>query len=387
MSEPMLEVEGLVKAYGDDPPAVKGISFVAAPGEFVSLLGPSGCGKTTTLRCIAGLEQITDGRIVIGGRTVSDAGRFEPPERRGIGMVFQSYALWPHMTALDNVAYPLRRRGAKRTDAREQAAKALDTVGLAGFEGRYPHELSGGQQQRVAVARAGVGQPALLLFDEPLSNLDARLRERMRFELRELQQRLGVTSIYVTHDMAEAMVLSDRIVLMNDGEIVQSDPPARLYSNPETAFAARFLGSVNLIDGTVEAVHEGGRVSVRTPLGVLSAAAARSVTTGESVAVSVRPQFIDLAPAGEGILTGTLASVVFLGQTVEYQVDVGGTIVDVQDDRPSTVAVGDEVGLVIDESGITCLRDDVPDAAVAADPPPDDQDMSETVPPTTRRSS
>src|SRR3954470_6941252 len=251
-----LSVQDLVVHYGDVA-AVNGVSFHVAEGEFVSLLRPSGCGKTTTLRCIAGLESATRGEIRIGGTVVARDGREVPPEKRGVNMVFQSYAVWPHMTVFENVAYGLRIAGLGRAEIARRTQEALRIVGLAGLEARYGTELSGGQQQRVAVARAVVTEPQLLLFDEPLSNLDAGLRERMRFELVQLQRRLGRTSIYVTHDQAEAMVMSDRIILMNRGRIVQESSPRELYDRPASRFAAEFVGSANLLEAEITGAGNG----------------------------------------------------------------------------------------------------------------------------------
>src|ERR1700730_15209345 len=245
-----IEVENLTVHYGTAT-AVAGVSFQVQPGEQLTLLGPSGCGKTTTLRAIAGLERPSGGAIRIGGTTVYSAaqGINVPAEKRGLSMVFQSYAIWPHMSVFDNVAYGLRVRrvGVREIDAKVREALAL--VQMAGFERRPASQLSGGQQQRVALARACVFSPQVLLFDEPLSNLDAKLRADMRIELRELQHRLGITSVYVTHDLEEALAMSDRIVVMRGGHIEQSGPPDEIYNYPRTAFVADFVGSANLVRG------------------------------------------------------------------------------------------------------------------------------------------
>src|SRR3954471_14617763 len=251
-----LSVEDLVVAYGSVK-AVRNVTFTVEDGEFVSLLGPSGCGKTTTLRCIAGLEESSAGTIRIGEEIVAADGRDVPPERRGINMVFQSYAVWPHMTVFENVAYGLRTRRESAATIDARVSETLNIVGLEGYASRYGTELSGGQQQRVALARAVVTSPRLLLIDEPLSNLDAGLRDRMRFELVELQRRLGQTSLYVTHDQSEAMLMSDRIILMKDGEMIQSGSPRDLYDRPATRFAAEFIGNANILEGAV--VHSGDR--------------------------------------------------------------------------------------------------------------------------------
>ena len=241
-----VEFQGVVKRYGATA-AVSGISFTVESGTLVTLLGPSGCGKTTTLRMIAGLELPNEGRILIAGRDVTSLGATQ----RDVSMVFQSYALFPHMSVLENVRYGLRRSGLASDEATRRAREGLATVGLAGYDERQPSELSGGQQQRVAVARALVLKPSVLLFDEPLSNLDARLRRQMREEVRDLQQRLRLTVVYVTHDQQEAMAVSDRIIVMNAGRIEQQGSPRDLYERPATAFLARFMGESNPAHGSV----------------------------------------------------------------------------------------------------------------------------------------
>src|ERR1043165_3395397 len=241
--QPHIEVEDLRIHYGEVA-AVRGVSFAVAPGEQLTLLGPSGCGKTTTLRAIAGLEQPSAGEIRIGGAPVSS-----PAEKRGLSMVFQSYAIWPHMTVFDNVAYGLRVRGESRAQIAVKVERALDMVQMRAFAERGASQLAGGQQQRVALARAFVFQPAVLLFDEPLSNLDAKLRADMRIELRELQHRLGITSVYVTHDLEEALAMSDHIVVMRDRLIAQVGTPHEIYNRPRNAFVADFIGSANLVRG------------------------------------------------------------------------------------------------------------------------------------------
>ncbi len=247
---PHIEVDGLELYYGSVP-AVRGVSFNVLPGQQLTLLGPSGCGKTTTLRAVAGLEQPTAGEIRIDGVPVySSAHKINvPAEKRGLSMVFQSYAIWPHMTVFDNVAYGLRVRRVGAAEIIEKVGHALDMVQMHDFVGRRASQLSGGQQQRVALARAFVFQPSVLLFDEPLSNLDAKLRSDMRIELRDLQHRLGITSLYVTHDLEEALAMSDRIVVMRDGQVEQTGTPDEIYSLPRSAFVADFIGSANLIRG------------------------------------------------------------------------------------------------------------------------------------------
>src|SRR6059036_2042025 len=249
---------GLVKTFGTVV-AVNDLSFEAKAGEFLTLLGPSGCGKTTTLRLVAGLERPDRGEIQVGGRPLSstESGLFVPPERRGMGMVFQSYAIWPHMTVYENVAFPLQELRVPRAETRERVMAMLGTVGLGDLHARPAPMLSGGQQQRVALARALVSNPQVLLLDEPLSNLDARLREEMRFELRDMQARLGITSIFVTHDQAEAMTLSDRIIVMNGGRVEQEGSPEAVYQRPSTRFVMDFLGRANHLPARVEKRPDG----------------------------------------------------------------------------------------------------------------------------------
>ena len=252
MNQPRIEVADLVVRYGDVT-AVDSIGFDIAPGELVTLLGPSGCGKTTTLRAVAGLETPSGGTIRLNGDTVYSAGerRNVPAEKRGVSMVFQSYAIWPHMTVFDNVAYGLRVRRLPQAEVRQNVERVLDLVQMQGFADRPASKLSGGQQQRVAVARAIAFSPSVVLFDEPLSNLDAKLRAEMRVELRELQRRLDITSLYVTHDQEEALAISDRVIVMNGGRIEQIGTPEDIYNRPHSRFVADFVGSANLIEGKV----------------------------------------------------------------------------------------------------------------------------------------
>src|ERR687892_485396 len=298
----MIEVKSLTKIYaeGDNAgvKAVDAISFTVEEGRFYTLLGPSGCGKTTTLRCIAGLEKANGGEIVVAGKKVYSAAdnSFVPAYRRPIGMVFQSYAIWPHMTVFENVAFPLRvgKQRFNNEDIRKKVRNALEQVELPTFEDRMATQLSGGQQQRLALARALVREPQVLLLDEPLSNLDAKLRERMRVELRELQRRLQITTLYVTHDQIEALSMSNVIAVMSSGVIVQEGPPREIYLQPRTKFVAQFIGSTNQISGQVTKQGSDGTGTVRTDEGEISCGVLNELSAGDKVVVVVRPESIVL---------------------------------------------------------------------------------------------
>ena len=307
-----LEVRDLRIKYGDVE-AVKGISFSIEPGEFLTLLGPSGCGKTTTLRCIAGLEAPSDGTITLDGKVIASADQQVPPEKRGINMVFQSYAVWPHMTVEKNVGYGLK--GMDRREVASRVGDVLDLVGLSPYSKRYGTELSGGQQQRVALARAIVTRPKVLLFDEPLSNLDAGLREQMRFELLELQRTVGITSVYVTHDQTEAMSMSDRVVLLRDGVIEQLDVPREIYRRPATEFAANFIGRANMLHTKITAEK-----TVAVADGVTIASTEPYSGAGEEVTAVFRSENVVIgapATACENRWTATVERVSFLGRHLD----------------------------------------------------------------------
>ena len=303
--------ENVTKAYGEIV-AVGAINFTIAPGTLVTLLGPSGCGKTTTLRLIAGLEMATSGHIFIGDTDVTRL----PATQRDVSMVFQSYALFPHMSVIENVSYGLKVGGMPKAEVRTKAEEGLALVGLTGYGARMPSELSGGQQQRVAVARALVLEPDVLLFDEPLSNLDAKLRRRVRGEIRDLQQKLGLTSVYVTHDQAEALAVSDRIIVMNNARIAQSGAPNELYDSPADVFVADFIGDANLVDGEILAI-EGDLARVRIG-GAEVRLAHRGLGKGPAK-VAIRPEAIRLAGPPGGIV-GTVAKATYLGSHIEYLV-------------------------------------------------------------------
>ncbi len=314
MSVTRIDVRDLVVRYGDQV-AVNGVSFTVGRAEHVTLLGPSGCGKTTTLRAIAGLEQPSGGSIHIDGQAMYDASvrRNVPTEQRGVSMVFQSYAVWPHMTVFDNVAYGLRVRKQNTADIKANVERALDLVQMRHLADRGASKLSGGQQQRVALARAIAFSPTVVLFDEPLSNLDAKLRAEMRVELRDLQRRLDITSVYVTHDQEEALAISDRVIVMNVGVIEQIGTPQEIYDRPSSRFVADFVGSANLIRGRVAGPGlfeaEGG-VMLKTV----------GATAGTEVAV--RTAYVDLVPQpGDNQLPGTVRQRMFHGDFVQYIVE------------------------------------------------------------------
>jgi iron(III) transport system ATP-binding protein len=322
-----IEVKNLVVQYGQVT-AVRGVSFAVRPGEQLTLLGPSGCGKTTTLRAIAGLEPPTSGEIMIGGTAVfSSARRINlPAERRGLSMVFQSYAIWPHMTVFDNVAYGLRVRRLSAREIAEKVGWALDMVQMGEFAQRSASKLSGGQQQRVALARAFVFSPSVLLFDEPLSNLDAKLRAEMRIELRELQHRVGITSVYVTHDLEEALAISDRIVVMRDGEIAQIGSPFEIYNYPRNAFVADFVGSANLIRGRHRPeCGRDGLIALETAGGTLVYGTTHGRPVGADGVFSVRTIHLELsreAPAAQSnVWPVRIRRSVFQGDFTQYHVD------------------------------------------------------------------
>lgn len=343
-----VSLRGIEKHYGSFH-AVKGIDLEIADGEFLVLLGPSGCGKTTTLRCIAGLEEISGGQIAMADRVVSSAGYSMPPEKRQIGMVFQSYAIWPHMTVAENVAFGLRIKRLSAAVIEEKVNAALARVGLEKYAQRGASQLSGGQQQRVALARAIVLEPDVLLFDEPLSNLDAKLRERMRFELRQLLQGLGITSVYVTHDQQEAMVVADRIVLMNEGRIDQIGTPTDIYHRPASMFGAEFVGLANKLRG--ELVASGQNARVRLLDGTEISAGASDLPVGTVVDAVVRPEMLQLsnvALSGENVFQGKVETTYFLGNIGDIYLRVGSHQIRGQLSPPTHWERGSDVWLRID---------------------------------------
>ena len=314
-----VNIQNVTKAFGDNV-VLREFNATFRDGEFITLLGPSGCGKTTMLRIIAGFEKPTRGEVYIDGTLVSGGKTFVPPEKRGIGMVFQSYAVWPHMNVFENVAYPLTIRPVSRAETKTSVKRVLGIVHLSQYAERFPNQLSGGQQQRVALARALVAEPKLLLLDEPLSNLDAKLRESMRFEIKEIQRKLGITVVYVTHDQTEAMAMSDRIFLINRGDIQQCGTPQEIYNSPVNQFVADFLGNVDFFKGEAR----DGRI-------IFPAMDGQSIPydgprTGK-IDVAIRPE--NLFFAEDGILHGVLETQYYLGDVDDCRVRVGETLVRV----------------------------------------------------------
>ncbi len=363
-----LAIRGLSKRFGEVA-AVDGFDLRIGDHELVSLLGPSGCGKTTTLRCIAGFEEPTAGRILFDGRDVVGL----PPERRNIGMVFQNYALFPHMTVRRNLAFGLEMRGVPKNETAERIARVLETVQLGDLGERYPRQLSGGQQQRIALARAMVVEPSILLLDEPLANLDAKLREEMRFFVRSLQKRVGITTVYVTHDQAEAMVISDRIVVMFDGRIHQVGAPDEIYSRPVSREVASFIGLSNFVEGRVQGRSgDNGEFRLSTAVGPLRCTYSGTLGEGRKVALMVRPEAVSLsaaaptdaadaaapADAGGNAVPGRVSERYFLGNVTGYRIAcAGGLVLQVQHDPWAAFGVGDEVRCAFDAAHTWIIPD------------------------------
>ena len=347
--EKAVEFKHVTKAYGDVQ-AVRDLNFTIEYGKLVTLLGPSGCGKTTTLRLIAGLEMVTDGNVFIGDKEVTRLSASD----RDVSMVFQSYALFPHMTVMQNVSYGLTMSRMSKAEVSEKAHEGLNLVGLTGFGGRLPSELSGGQQQRVAVARALVLEPEVLLFDEPLSNLDAKLRRRVREEIRELQQKLGLTTVYVTHDQEEALAVSDRIIVMNEAVIAQEGTPHQLYEEPVNLFVSDFIGDANLvkaeiisIDGDDAEVNIGG-IIVKLPH--------RGIPTGE-VDVAIRPQAIRLnRTVNKDEISATILKSSYLGDHIEYTLESTlGELFVIDNQMEKQFESGSAVSITFRTSGLSMI--------------------------------
>ncbi|HEY7047841.1 MAG TPA: ABC transporter ATP-binding protein [Jatrophihabitantaceae bacterium] len=327
-----LQVRGLVKKYPGSTaaPAVNGVDFAVTEGHFYTLLGPSGCGKTTTLRCVAGLERPSAGSVIVDGQVLSNANsrHFVAPHRRPMGMVFQNYAIWPHLSVFDNVAFPLKvgRPRLRKKEIERRVEEALAVVQLSDYIHRPATNLSGGQQQRLALARALVREPKILLLDEPLSNLDAKLRDAMRSELRAIQRRLGITTLYVTHDQAEALSMSNRIAVMSEGQIVQEGTPREIYAAPRTRFVADFIGESNFLDGVVVGRADLDRMTISTSMGAITAVCPGDVQPGDAVTIGIRPQDLTTevgsAHAGSTVRC-TVEQVLYVGEHYDYQLRAG----------------------------------------------------------------
>ncbi len=367
MANQDLVVDDLVKTFKSHDRdagtvfAVNHVSLTIKEGQFVSLLGPSGCGKTTTLNCVAGLEQPDGGRITVGGTVLTDVGRgvILPPERRNLGMVFQSYALWPHMNVHDNLAFGLKLKKVAGSEIRTRIRQVLELVGLAGLDQRYPFQLSGGQQQRVALARAVVAEPRVLLLDEPLSNLDARVREQARFWLRDFQKRLGITAVYVTHDQAEALAISDMVAVLSAGNLQQYAPPKEIYERPASRFVADFIGQTSMLPGVVASTDVSG-TRIRLASGKLFTTASRDgFAEGDSVLLAVRAERIVFRPTSEGdnVLPATVKSWVYVGSAYEYLLQTADG--EVRAESPEALAA-EEVGLYLPPEALVVLRDEHP---------------------------
>lgn len=351
-----VRVQNIEKIYaghnGKEVRAVDNVSLEIKPGEFMTLLGPSGCGKTTILRMVAGFETPTNGDVFIGSERVNSL----TPDKRDTAMVFQSYALFPHLNVFDNIAYGLKIKKLSTAVIKEKVEHILELVGLSGLEGRAPNQLSGGQQQRIALARALVMEPAVLLFDEPLSNLDAKLRVYMRSEIRKIQREIGITSIYVTHDQAEAMSMSDRVIVMNKGVVEQIGTPYEIYNKPTTQFVADFIGIANILDAEVMAVA--GDIATVKCLGTLFEVATElPVSPGSQIKVILRPEAVGIGATGK--IPARVESSVFMGAYQDYKIAVQGQSVLVVDTNPAqkrVFAAGEDVYLNIDVASLHIVK-------------------------------
>ena len=361
----MLAVRGLTKKFSPQV-TVGPLSFEVMEGEFFSLLGPSGCGKTTTLRCIAGFEEASEGSIVLGGQRLD--GR--PPHRRDVGLVFQTYALFPHLTVFDNIAFGLRLRKVGKAEIERRVGRMLELVDLPNLAGRYPAQLSGGQQQRVAIARSLVLEPSLLLFDEPLSNLDLKLRVQMRYELRDLQKRLGKTAVYVTHDQTEALALSDRIAVLSQGRIEQIGTPSEIYEWPASAFVADFIGSSNLLKARVHGAgtgaDPGAGTAMETEHGLVLTVPRVADLSGATVTLLLRPERFQMTAGGNGDtsvanrFTAHVRDVTYLGEDLHLRVlaaEKQPLLVSIKNSKGTRAIVpGDTIDLAIDPEDIHVLQ-------------------------------
>jgi iron(III) transport system ATP-binding protein len=364
MKEDYLVLQDLVKIFGGGEQAVTAVDHVSVrvrEGELVTLLGPSGCGKTTTLRMIAGFELPTSGEIFIDGEPVKSV----PPNQRPTTMVFQNYALFPHMTVEQNISYGLRIHRQSRESVRERVAAVMRLVGLTGLGDRPPAQLSGGQQQRVSLARSLIMEPKVLLLDEPLSNLDAKLRVATRLEIRKLQQRVGITSVYVTHDQEEAMTLSDRVVIMHRGRIQQIGTPAEIYAHPNNRFVADFIGKANFLEGKVTSLSAGDMLELEI-MGrpVVAARAGARFSVGQRVLLVVRPESVELGPKAADALAGTVRDSVYLGSQMMYEIEVDHTLMHVEIANPQEHTIyrpGEEVSVSFHARSLHVLPFEAPE--------------------------
>jgi iron(III) transport system ATP-binding protein len=354
----MVRVDGLEKYFGEDRDRVhvlKGVSLDIPEGSLYTLLGPSGCGKTTTLRCVAGLERPESGNISIDEKMVFNSAdwTYVPPNHRPIGMVFQSYAIWPHMTVFQNVAYPLTIQHRPKVEIKNRVEAVLKVVGLHGLEDRPAPKLSGGQQQRVAFARALVNEPKVMLLDEPLSNLDAKLREQMRYEIKALQRRVNITTIYVTHDQAEALAISDQIAVMHGGRLIEVGTPHQLYSRPRRKFTATFLGLTNLIGGRVVELGGDSKLGrMETNKGIISFIPSSGLEKGQAAVISIRPEHIQVhkqKPQGlDNLVEGLVKDSVFMGDAYHCQIAVQDQLLRVHTHPFLNMTPGEKVYLQLD---------------------------------------
>jgi iron(III) transport system ATP-binding protein len=363
-----VEVRNLLKVFPGGTRAVDNISFIVKKGQLLSLLGPSGCGKTTTLRCIAGLEKPDSGEILVGGEVYYSAekGILIPPDKRNLGMVFQSYAVWPHMNVFDNIAYGLKMHNVKKTEIGNRVADVIELVGLQGLSYRQVTKLSGGQQQRVALARALVYNPKLLLFDEPLSNLDAKLRDRMRLELKNLLQEIGVTSVFVTHDQAEAMTMSDEIIVMQEGKIAQIGDAKSIYHRPKNKYVADFIGIANFLEG--EIIHQkymGADYGIcKVSDGVMScelrSIVSEDIREKEDVALFFRPENVMITKSAQendiNTFAGRIESLIYLGNFIDCRIKIGLKEIKAQISCEEDLQVGDEVSIKIAPEHCVCVK-------------------------------
>ena len=356
----ILKVKNLSKNFGKVK-AVQEVSFEATEGRVLSLLGPSGCGKTTMLRCIAGFENPDRGEIYLDDRKITSI----PPEKRGIGMVFQNYALWPHMTVYGNLAFGLQIRKVPKDEINKKIKKVLGMVQLEGYENRYPRQMSGGQQQRIAMARALVFEPGIMLLDEPLSNLDAQLREEMRFEFIELQKKLGITAIYVTHDQAEALVISDKILILDQGKMIQLGTPKEIYSNPKNKFVAGFIAVTSFINGRIDSfTEEKKKVIVKTDDGLVIHGFNNSFDIGQTVSVAMRMNVIKFIQDENksdknmvNIFKGKIIQSSYLGNIIDYKIKVGNWEIRTNSDAKYNFKVGEEVTFYLSPEDIIVTRE------------------------------